>query len=57
MVAGDLDSKPFQLKFVRAAQMLLFSNVLCDPPLGQATVVPFEQNTVGLQVKVVSLIS
>ncbi|KAI4098937.1 MAG: hypothetical protein L6R37_006235 [Teloschistes peruensis] len=36
MVAGDIqraEGKPFQLKFVRAAQMLLFANALCDPPL------------------------
>ncbi|KAL8703164.1 MAG: hypothetical protein Q9201_003640 [Fulgogasparrea decipioides] len=46
MVAGDLiDTKPFQLKFVRVAQMLLFSNALCDPPLGQATVIPPDRHT------------
>ena len=46
MVTNDLDGKPFQLKFVRAAQMLLFANALCDPPLGQSTVIPFDQHTV-----------
>ncbi len=38
---------PFQLKFVRAAQMLLFSNALCDPPLGQTTVINSNQDVVG----------
>ncbi|KAI4199094.1 MAG: hypothetical protein LQ350_004849 [Teloschistes chrysophthalmus] len=36
MVAGDIqriEGKPSQLKFVRVAQMLLFANALCDPPL------------------------
>lgn len=47
MVADALDEKPFQLKFVRAAQMLLFANATCDPPLGQITVIPPEQNIVG----------
>ena len=41
MVTTDLYGKPFQLKFVRPGQMLLFANVVCDPPLGQTTVVPF----------------
>jgi len=41
MVTNDLYGKPFQLKFVRPAQMLLFANAVCDPPLGQATVVPY----------------
>ena len=41
MVTTDLYGKPFQLKFVRPGQMLLFANAICDPPLGQATVVPF----------------
>jgi len=43
MVTSDLDGKPFQLKFVRAAQMMMFANVICDPPLGQATVIPYDQ--------------
>ena len=43
MVTNDLFGKPFQLKFVRPAQMLLFANAVCDPPLGQATVIPFGQ--------------
>lgn len=47
MATLDAGGKPYQLKFVRAAQMLLFSSVLCDPPLGQATVVPNGQNLVG----------
>ena len=41
MVTNDLYGKPFQLKFVRPGQMLLFANAICDPPLGQATVVPY----------------
>ncbi|KAK4692530.1 hypothetical protein P7C71_g4698, partial [Lecanoromycetidae sp. Uapishka_2] len=41
MVTNDLYGKPFQLKFVRPAQMLLFANAVCDPPLGQVTVVPY----------------
>ncbi|MCJ1276394.1 hypothetical protein MMC21_004199 [Puttea exsequens] len=41
MVTNDLYGKSFQLKFVRPAQMLLFANAVCDPPLGQATVVPY----------------
>ena len=40
MVTNDLYGKPFQLKFVRPGQMLLFANAVCDPPLGQVTVVP-----------------
>ena len=43
MVTNDLFGKPFQLKFVRPAQMLLFANAVSDPPLGQATVVPYGQ--------------
>ena len=46
MVTNDLDGKPFQLKFVRAAQMMMFANIVCNPPLGQTTVVPYEQATV-----------
>ncbi|KAI4137217.1 MAG: hypothetical protein L6R39_007407, partial [Caloplaca ligustica] len=30
--------------------MLLFSNALCDPPLGQATVIPFDQHVVKFTV-------
>lgn len=41
MVTKDSTEKTFQLKFVRAAQMRLFANVVCDPPLGSTTVVPF----------------
>lgn len=41
MVMKDLNGKPFQLKFVRAAQMQLFTNAVCDPPLGSTTVVPY----------------
>lgn len=47
MVRDDLRGKPSQLKFVRVAQMLLFSNALCDPPLGQTTVLKSHQDTVG----------
>ncbi|KAL8690982.1 MAG: hypothetical protein Q9224_004277, partial [Gallowayella concinna] len=50
MVTGDLDEKHSQLKFVRAAQMLLFSNALCDPPLGQATIFPSNQDAVKFTV-------
>lgn len=35
----DLNGKPFQLTFVRPAQMMLFANVVCYPPLGQPTVI------------------
>lgn len=42
MVVNDLDGKRFQLKFVRAAQMTMFANVLCYPPLGQITVIPHD---------------
>ena len=41
MVINDLNGKPFQLKFVREAQMQLFANAVCDPPLGTTTVVPY----------------
>ena len=40
MVTNDLNGNPFQLKFVRAAQMQLFADAICDPPLGSTTVVP-----------------
>ena len=36
-----LKEKVFQLKFVREAQMQLFANAVCDPPLGSTTVVPY----------------
>jgi len=48
MVTTDLYGKPFQLKFVRPGQMLLFANILCDPPLGRATVIPHHQHAVRL---------
>ena len=48
MVTNDLDGKPFQLKFVRPAQMQLFARAVCDPPLGQATVVAPDQSAVGV---------
>ncbi len=35
----DLNGKPFQLTFVRSSQMIMFANVLCEPPLGQSTVI------------------
>lgn len=47
MVFVAYEGKASQLKFVRVAQMLLFSNVLCDPPLGQETVIPADQDAVG----------
>lgn len=47
-MVNDLYGKTFQLKFVRPAQMLLFAKVACDPPLGQATVVPYYTETVRL---------
>ncbi|KAL8934159.1 MAG: hypothetical protein Q9216_006045, partial [Gyalolechia sp. 2 TL-2023] len=46
MATKNPHGKPFKLRFVRAAQMLLFSSALCDPPLGQATVVPFNDQTI-----------
>ncbi|KAL9611883.1 MAG: hypothetical protein Q9167_003497 [Letrouitia subvulpina] len=49
MVVNAADEK-YQLKFVRAAQMLLFANAICDPPLGQITVVPPNQNIVEFTV-------
>ena len=48
MVTNDIFGKPFQLKFVRPAEMLLFANIVCDPPLGQSTVVPFGRPAVGI---------
>ena len=47
-MVNDLDGKEFQLKFVRAAQMILFANIVCDPPLGQTTVVPHGRDAVRL---------
>ena len=44
----DLYGEKFQLKFVRAAQMILFSNVVCDPPFGQVTVIPHRQAAASL---------
>lgn len=42
------DEKPSQLRFVRPAHLVMFANVVCDPPLGQVTVISAEQNTVCL---------
>ncbi|KAL8996931.1 MAG: hypothetical protein Q9169_003690, partial [Polycauliona sp. 2 TL-2023] len=50
MVVDDPDAKPSQLKFVRVAQMLLFSNALCDPPLGQTTVLRSGQDCIKFTV-------
>ena len=50
MVVDELNDRPSQLKFVRVAQMLLFSNALCDPPLGQTTIVKSDQDSVGLSI-------
>ncbi|KAI4179906.1 MAG: hypothetical protein L6R41_007565, partial [Letrouitia leprolyta] len=50
MAATGPIGKPFKLRFVRAAQMLLFSKALCDPPLGQVTVVPSHQQTIKFTV-------
>lgn len=46
MVTCDVYGKPFQLTFVRPGQMMLFSNIMCDPALGQATVIPSHQQIV-----------
>ena len=46
MEQAAVPREPFKLKFNRPAAMLLFSNAICDPPLGQSTVVPYEQQTV-----------
>ena len=46
MVTNDLDGKPFQLKFVRTAQMNMFADILCEPPLGQTTVVAHNKQLV-----------
>lgn len=46
MVTNDLNGNPFQLGFVRPAQMMMFAKIICDPPLGQATVVPNHQQAV-----------
>lgn len=56
MVTNDLNGKPFQLKFVRPAQMMLFANVICDPPFGQVTVVPFDQHVVCFGLYIINLI-
>ncbi|KAL8891553.1 MAG: hypothetical protein Q9215_001417 [Flavoplaca cf. flavocitrina] len=50
MVVDELSDKPSQLKFVRVAQMLLFSNALCDPPLGQTTIVKSDQDSIKFTV-------
>ncbi|KAL8638967.1 MAG: hypothetical protein Q9226_008938, partial [Calogaya cf. arnoldii] len=50
MLGHDLHDKPSQLKFVRVAQMLLFSNALCDPPLGQTTILKSNQDTIKFTV-------
>ncbi|KAL8670601.1 MAG: hypothetical protein Q9168_004875, partial [Polycauliona sp. 1 TL-2023] len=44
------EEKPSQLKFVRVAQMLLFSSALCDPPLGQTTILKSDQDSVKFTV-------
>ena len=49
MVTKDLNGKPFQLTFVRSSQMMIFAKVICDPPLGQSTIVPHNQDAVCLQ--------
>ncbi|MCJ1471972.1 hypothetical protein MMC13_000616 [Lambiella insularis] len=43
MPTNDLNGLPFQLKFVRAAQMIMFASVICEPPLGQTTVISHDQ--------------
>ncbi|MCJ1353398.1 MAG: hypothetical protein MMC33_003384 [Icmadophila ericetorum] len=57
MVTNDAYGKPFQLKFVRAAQMELFANIICDPPLGQSTVIPHNREAVNFTVLIESSIS
>jgi len=47
MISSDLGSGPFQLKFVRPAQMQLFARALCYPHLGQITSIPHGQLAVG----------
>jgi len=47
MVSSNLDGGPFQLKFVRPAQMQLFARALCYPHLGQITSIPHGQLAVG----------
>ena len=51
MVTYDSNGKPFQLKFVRAAQMQLFANAICDPPLGSTTVVPYGETVLVISLK------
>lgn len=46
MVTNGLNGKPFQLGFVRPAQMMMFAKIVCDPPLGQVTVIPHHQKAV-----------
>ena len=57
MVTQDLNGNTFQLTFQRPAQMLLFAGVSCDPPLGQSTVIPYDQNEVKFTVAVESSVS
>ena len=49
MVSSIEIGKPFQLQFVRKAQMMLFANVLCDPPLGDVISVPYHQKSVCIE--------
>lgn len=46
MVTNDLNGKPFQLGFVRPAQMMMFAKIVSDPPLGQVTVIPHHHQAV-----------
>ncbi|MCJ1322369.1 hypothetical protein MMC15_007717 [Xylographa vitiligo] len=57
MPTNDLNGLPFQLKFVRAAQMIMFSNVVCWPPFGQTTVIPHGQAEAKFCVLIESSIS
>ncbi|SLM37360.1 Glycosyl hydrolases 36 [Lasallia pustulata] len=54
MVTNDLNGNPFQLGFVRPAQMMMFAKVVCDPPLGQFTVIPHHQKAVNFTVLIES---
>ena len=51
MVTYDSNGKTFKLKFVRAAQMQLFANAVCDPPLGSTTVVPHGETVLVMSLK------
>ena len=44
----DENPKPSQLKFLRPAHLMMFANVVCDPPLGHVTVMPPLQRSVCL---------